>query len=148
MSRTTLKRFAQLTLAVLMIGSATARPARADTEMASQCFYLSPYTYSIRVVRIASDQTPGMQAIFVRFRSGGAFQMLGTGVRANGLTPPQKDIAVSFVDNGGYAYRWTATLDPATNSGPWTFYDSSGTAFLTGTLVKVPCGNPEFADAG
>jgi hypothetical protein len=129
---------------------AAAPPARADVEMASQCFYLSPYTYTMRVVRIASDQTPGVQALFVRFRTGSGFQMLGTGVRANSLTPPMKDMVVSFTDNGGYSYRWTASLDPTTSTGPWTFYDGNGgSAFLSGTLLKVPCdADPGLTEAG
>jgi hypothetical protein len=150
MSRTTtLKRFGQLTLVALVMVLAAGPPARAGTEMASQCFYMSPYTFSIRIVRIASDQTPGMQAVFVQFRIANSFQMLGTGIRSNSLTPPQKDILVSFVDPGGRAYRLTALFDPATGSGPWTFYDNDGSAFYTGTLLKVPCDTvPGVAEAG
>lgn len=148
MSRTALKRFGQLALVALGMVVAVAPPAKADTEMASQCFYFSPYGYTMRVVRVASDQTPGVQAMFVQFRAGTSFQMLGTGVRATSLTtPPQKDFLISFVEPGGNRYRLTVLFDPASGTGPWTFYDDTNYSW-GGTLVKTQCDEPGLALSG
>ena len=137
--RTTVKRFGPLTLVALGMMLAAAPPAKADTEMEAQCFVLKPQGYTVRIMRIASDQMPGMQALFAKFRYQNTFQMLGTGIRTNSLTPPQKDIVISFVEGRtGDEYRLTALFDPATGSGPWTIYSDSG-ALVTGTLARLPC---------
>lgn len=138
----TLKRSGCLALLVMVIGLAAAPPADAAVEAAAQCFQMSPFTVTVKIVRIASEDIPGMQALFVRWRVG-SYQMLGTGVRTASVIPGSKDITVSFVRREtGEEFRMTALYNPLTSSGPWTLYGASGQTG-TGTLTKVSCDSVE-----
>ena len=131
--------FRWLALVTAGIALAATPAANAATEVPPQCFILKPYNFTVRLVRFASEYTPGIQALTGVFQGPG-FQMLGMGVRTKSLTPLQKDILVSFVDQGGGEYRLTALYDAANATGPWWIVDnSSGDQILTGTLLKFGC---------
>jgi hypothetical protein len=126
---------------VVVIGLAVAPRANA-AEAAEQCFQMTPYLATLRIMRITSDYSPGMQALFAKWRLG-SFQMLGTGVRAASVTPAMKDIVISFMTReAGDQYRLTALFDPTTSSGSWSLYSVVAQAGH-GTLTKIACDSVE-----
>jgi hypothetical protein len=103
---------------------------------------LDPFGDTLRIMRVTSDFTPGMQGLFVRWRFESdetAYQLLGSGVRTNSLeVSGAKDMAFTAVNpSTGELFRFGAHIDSATGIGPFTIY--TGSTHFEGTLSKIAC---------
>jgi hypothetical protein len=111
------------------------------------CFQLTPYADTVRFMRLTSDDAPGMQGLFVRWRAGSlSYQVLGSGVRTAHLSGATRDISFSGVrQDTGSIFAFVSEFNPQTVTGPWTVYDSAGASVATGTLTKISCSTAAVA---
>jgi hypothetical protein len=86
-----------------------------------------------------------MQGLFVRWRFGTDYQLLGSGVRTASVeVPGWKDIGFTAVNPAtGEVFRFGAHIDPATGIGPFAIY--SGNNIFDGTLEKIACSTSTLA---